>query len=357
MVRAVFRERATLRLPLKRRRSVLVGVLSAVGLVGGVLLVPSAFATGVADAEAEAERLGREVAVAAEEYNDAVGRLQPLREQLEVAQARQADQQRYIDGLRAQIGLVAVEAFKGGGIDPSLRLLTADPLGYLEDASLVESVARSQSATMAQWQAALDQLRQDEATVAAKLTEIEALQDTLAARKADIERQLADAEDVLAEAQRIEAERAAATLAASRDRGAAVPAGGGTPVGTSCADIAIQAPTARAAAAIDFACAQIGKPYQWGASGPGSYDCSGLTSAAYAAAGVSLPRSSGQQYAAGTKVSRSEMQPGDLVYFYSPISHVGIYVGDGMIIDAPRTGKPVAIRSMAYMPYAGATRP
>jgi cell wall-associated NlpC family hydrolase len=267
------------------------------------------------------------------------------------------------------MGVLAVEAFKGGGIDPSLRLLTADPLGYLEDAALFESVARSQGATMAEWQAALDQLRADEATVAARLSEIESLEQTLAARKADIERQLADAEAVLAEAQRIEAERQAAVVAASRDRSGsgdaevagvatgAAPVSGGSPVGTSCADIAIQAPSARAAAAIDFACSQIGKPYQWGASGPSSYDCSGLTSAAYAAAGVSLPRSSRQQYASGVKVARSDIQPGDLVYFYSPISHVGIYVGNGSVIDAPRTGKPVAIRSMEYMPYAGATRP
>lgn len=364
-----------MRLPLKRRRGTLVGALSAVGLVAGIFLIPSAVATNVRDAEAEADRLGTEVAIATEEYNQAIDRRNQATEQLEIAQARLADQQRYIEGLRADMGLVAVEAFKGGGVDPSLRLLTSDPMAYLENASLLESVSRSQGATMAKWVAALEQLEQDQAAVAASLAEIETLEQTLAARKADIERQLADAQEVLAEAQRIEAERQAAALAASRDRDDAGGVGGaggagatsvvadGAPVGLSCGDVSIQAPNAAAAAAVEFACAQVGKGYCWGGNGPSCFDCSGLTQQAWAAGGVSIPRSSREQYAALSKVSRGSIRPGDLVFFAasSTISHVGIAIGSGYMIDASRAGKPVEIQSIdreaQYLNYVGAARP
>jgi peptidoglycan DL-endopeptidase CwlO len=113
----------------------------------------------------------------------------------------------------------------------------------------------------------------------------------------------------------------------------------------------------RAAAAVDFAYAQLGDRYVYGGTGPDAWDCSGLTMMAWQAAGVSLPHSSRGQYSAGTHVSRSQLQPGDLVFFYSPISHVGIYIGGGKIIHAPNPSRRVEIAPISYMPYAGATRP
>ena len=109
--------------------------------------------------------------------------------------------------------------------------------------------------------------------------------------------------------------------------------------------------------AVAFAKAQVGKSYVYGASGPDSFDCSGLTSAAWQQAGVSLPRSSSAQYAAGNKISESELQPGDLVFYYSPISHVGMYVGNGQIVNALNPGSGVQISGLHDMPYSGAVRP
>jgi cell wall-associated NlpC family hydrolase len=108
---------------------------------------------------------------------------------------------------------------------------------------------------------------------------------------------------------------------------------------------------------VRVAYAQLGDPYRWGAGGPGAFDCSGLTSFAWRAAGVSLPHSSAAQYGSGRRVSRSDLRPGDLVFFYSPISHVGIYVGGGKMIDAPYPGSSVKITSISSMPYVGAVRP
>jgi len=110
------------------------------------------------------------------------------------------------------------------------------------------------------------------------------------------------------------------------------------------------------ATAIRTALAQVGKPYVFGASGPNGFDCSGLTSFAYAAAGISLPHSSAAQSRLGIAVSRSDLQPGDLVYFYSPVSHVGLYIGNGMMVHARTYGQPVAVTSVDLGGYAGARR-
>lgn len=112
------------------------------------------------------------------------------------------------------------------------------------------------------------------------------------------------------------------------------------------------------AKALAFARTQLGKPYQYGATGPKAYDCSGLTGAAWKAAGVTLPRTSQQQFAVGQKVAKADLRPGDLVFFYGDQpTHVALYVGDGQIIHAPRPGKTVEYSKLAYMPFSGARRP
>jgi cell wall-associated NlpC family hydrolase len=117
------------------------------------------------------------------------------------------------------------------------------------------------------------------------------------------------------------------------------------------------ATSSKAATAIAFAKAQLGKPYVYGGDGPDAYDCSGLVQAAWQAAGVSLPRVTNAQFADGNRVSTSNLQPGDLVFYYSGISHVGIYIGDGKIIHAPNPSTVVKVADVDSMPIAGATRP
>lgn len=117
-------------------------------------------------------------------------------------------------------------------------------------------------------------------------------------------------------------------------------------------------PSNRGAVALAFAKKQLGKPYKFGAEGPNSYDCSGLAQASWAAAGVAIPRVTTTQFKFGTPVAKANLKPGDLVFFYGPSpSHVALYVGQGMVIHAPRPGKVVEYIKMSYMPYAGARRP
>ena len=134
------------------------------------------------------------------------------------------------------------------------------------------------------------------------------------------------------------------------------------PVVTRLATSAAQAaaPAAQAAAArsgaMATAMAQLGKPYRWGATGPSAFDCSGLVSYAFDKAGKDLPRTSRAQAQVGTKVSKSNLKPGDLVFFYSPVSHVGIYIGDGQIVHASTSGQPVKISDIDRMPFNSARR-
>ena len=102
--------------------------------------------------------------------------------------------------------------------------------------------------------------------------------------------------------------------------------------------------------------AQRGKPYVWAAGGPGSFDCSGLTQYAFRAAGITLPHSSRMQAQMGQSVSRADLQPGDLVFFYSPVSHVGIYIGNGQMVHASTSSQPVKVASIDSMPSYNSAR-
>ncbi|MBB3674386.1 C40 family peptidase [Modestobacter versicolor] len=123
--------------------------------------------------------------------------------------------------------------------------------------------------------------------------------------------------------------------------------GPAAPVAAPVASVA--APTAATQVAVDTALAQQGKPYVWAGAGPDSFDCSGLTQFAYAAAGISLPHSSRMQSTLGTPVARADLQPGDLVFFYSPVSHVGIYIGNGQMVHAPTSGSVVSVVDVDLM--------
>jgi cell wall-associated NlpC family hydrolase len=134
-------------------------------------------------------------------------------------------------------------------------------------------------------------------------------------------------------------------------------AAAGDIAGTTVAAAPATAATGAAQVAVDTALAQRGDMYLYGATGPDRFDCSGLTSYAYKAAGISIPRTSKAQSTFGTPVAKANLQPGDLVFFYSPVSHVGMYIGNGQMVHASTAGKPVAVVSLDSMPsYAGARR-
>jgi peptidoglycan DL-endopeptidase CwlO len=149
------------------------------------------------------------------------------------------------------------------------------------------------------------------------------------------------------------AEKAAADKAATDDKAPDDKAAAKTDATASESESAGSSAGARALA---FARANIGKPYRYGAAGPNAFDCSGLVLSAFKKAGVSLPRTSSAQSRVGTPVRRDQLQPGDLVFFYSPVSHVGIYIGDGKIVHASTSGEPVKVSKMGARPFHNARR-
>lgn len=176
------------------------------------------------------------------------------------------------------------------------------------------------------------------------------------ARLAEIERK--KEAEAKRKAEELAKQQAAAKAEADREaEEAAKEPGGGSGTGTGSGTGSDSDATTKAAKVLAFARAQIGKPYVWGATGPASYDCSGLTQAAWKAAGVDIPRTTWDQVKIGTRVATADLRPGDLVFFYDDISHVGIYKGDGMMIHAPKPGANVREESIYYMPIYGSVRP
>ncbi|MEU6928688.1 NlpC/P60 family protein [Streptomyces sp. NPDC046385] len=312
-----------------------------------------------AQVTSEVDRLYEQAEAATEKYNGAkekAGRARAAFDRLRDEAARRTERlNRYRDAL----GAVAAAQYRSGGLDPALQLaLTSDPDQYLERASLAEKAGNRQAAAVTAVRRELGAVQRLRGESEARLRELRTQEAELRRQKATVQGKLNAARTLLARLTAEERARYEAAVAAGGHGDGA--SGGSATMARADRSSAIRgpitAPDARAVEAIAFAQAQLGKPYVWGATGPSAYDCSGLTQAAWRAAGVSLPRTTYTQINAGRRVSRSELAPGDLVFFYSGISHVGLYIGGGQMIHAPRPGAPVRIAPIDEMPFAGATR-
>ncbi|MFF3758706.1 NlpC/P60 family protein [Streptomyces sp. NPDC002185] len=331
-----------------------------------------------AQVKAEVDRLYEEAEVATERYNGAKEKADQARTAFDRLRDEAARRTERLNTAREGLGAMAAAQYRSGGLDPAVQLaLTSDPDQYLERAALAEKAGERQAAAVTSVRRELAAIRQLRGESAGKLTTLRGHETELRRQKAAVVGKLAEARrllDRLTDEERARYEAAVAarngsgtsTTRADNTSGTARGTAGSTTSGSSATARAdrssgagrasVNAPNSRAAAAISFARAQLGKPYVWGATGPSAYDCSGLTQAAWRAAGVTLPRTTYTQINAGQRVSRSQLAPGDLVFFYSGISHVGLYIGGGQMIHAPRPGAPVRVAPIDEMPFAGATR-
>jgi cell wall-associated NlpC family hydrolase len=343
-------------------RHLVAGLLLA---VLGVSLLPGSAAAepkpSLAEVQRQVDDLNREAEHAAERYNTArveltevTRRLRSVRNQLDVTQRR-------LDAMKTLVGRIAVASYKAGGIDSSVQLLLSDdPTTFLRQASDLTQVNRRQDAMLQRLEGARLQAAVDRKAVAEQRARAVALQAKIAAEKRTVEARLATARGLLGRLEAKQRARLAAMhrVAVQRAVGARSDAMRASRSSRSGDFPTYDGPaTGRAADAVRTAYAQLGDPYVWAADGPSSFDCSGLTMYAWAAAGVSLPHSSSAQYSAVQHVSVADLQPGDLVFYYSPISHVAIYIGGGRIIDAPYPGLNVHVTGLHSMPLVGAGRP
>ena len=318
---------------------------------------------------AQVDTLYQQAESATQDYDGAVAQAAALQRQAAQLQGQAARTDAAMDGLRTRLGAMAAAEYREGGMDPTLRLLTtAHPDDYLQLAGSLNQLSSAQQQLLDQFATQQRTLSRQQAAVASRLAALQAQQQRISAAREEITGKLATAQrllDTLDAAQRATVQQAGSegggSGAGSGSHGSAgkgTGSGKGQGSGGSAAPTGPEVPVSgRAAAAVAFARAQLGKPYVWGATGPGSFDCSGLTQAAWRAAGVSLPRTTYQQVDAGKRISVSQLRPGDLVFYYSGHTHVAIYVGGGRIIHAPHPGAAVEYAPVGEMPISGAVRP
>ncbi len=371
--------------------------LATAALTSVALLSQTANASPAAEPKPSTEEVQKKVddlyqqaGTATEKYNETKAKTTKQRKRVDTLLDDMAQRTEKLNSARDELGTFAAAQYRTGASAPdTASLLLADnPQDYFDQTQLMNRLTARQKQAVEDYttqRAATTKKRQEASEGLETLT---TTQSTLKTSKANVQRKLAEARellskltaedkarlaaiererqekaqrkaDELARRQAADAERRRQDAAAATGSGTSTGTGSGTGTGTGTGSApgSDSTATSKAAKALAFARAQIGKPYVWGASGPGSYDCSGLTQAAWKAAGVTLPRTTWDQVETGTTVSVDHAQPGDLVFFYDDISHVGIYIGDGMMIHAPKPGAYVREESIYYMPIHSVVRP
>jgi len=285
----------------------------------------------VADAQREATALTEQWHAAKDDLKNKRTKIEPTRKA--AADARQAE-----ETFRAGLDPVTQSAYENGNLDQLSALLASDsPAQYLDQMFALEGMAADHRVTLEQALAAVTEADRAEAAANEAASAAQLAVDEIGKRQQEAEIRIAEADKLLR--QLSPAERAAL-------RGPEVAGPLGPVTGSGAGPAALRA-----------AMTKLGKPYLWGAEGPNSFDCSGLVLWAFQQVGVNnLPRTAANQAGMGRAVSSSELQPGDLVFFYSPISHVGIYSGEGKVLNAVQSGDFVRYSEVSRMPFNTARR-
>jgi cell wall-associated NlpC family hydrolase len=366
--------------PVPRPRIALIRSLSVVTLIGlsvGLTAGPGQAAptpskpaapTTSGQAAEQVRKFNFELERVTEQYNDARVLLKKRLAQSATAQVRARSAQAAFTRLSGQVHHIVRSAYQTVPFSRVGAMLTSDsPQDFLDAVTALDAVAGRQAALLARAAKVRTAANKASADARTAVDTANKLIRDLNARKADLTRRVAESKrmfNALSAKERkavlddpVPADERA-SRGTSRQPPAAGSGGSGSGGGGQQAPPVSNVPASGAAAvALATARAQLGKPYATAGAGPGKFDCSGLTMYAWAAAGVQLPHSSKAQIGVGRTVSMSELQPGDLVYFYSPISHVGIYEGNGVMIHAPTPGDVVKRTEIKYLPFAGASRP
>ncbi|MGF0170746.1 NlpC/P60 family protein [Streptomyces sp. Marseille-Q5077] len=328
------------------------------------------------EVEKKVDDLYRQAESATEKYNAAKEKTAKQRKRVDTLLDDVAQRTQKLNDAREELGRNAAAQYRTGASAPDTAtfLLADTPQDYFDQTQLMDRMTGRQKESVDDYftqQSATMKKRQEAAQSLETLTES---QNDLRTAKSTVQQKLADARELLSkltaeekarlaaiekrkeeEAARKAAELARQQEAAEQRRQEAAQQQESNDSSSDSSDSSSSDSSAsdssyatKAEKALAFARSQVGKPYVWGATGPDSYDCSGLTQAAWKAAGVDIPRVTYDQVNAGTTVSVSSAQPGDLVFFYDDITHVGLYIGNGMMIHAPKPGTYVREESIFY---------
>ncbi|WP_327183770.1 C40 family peptidase [Streptomyces sp. NBC_01334] len=298
------------------------------------------------------EALYHDAAVATDAYNAAEeAAKKQSAEIVELAKKIVAGQEK-LDDLKDRAGAAARAQYRTGGLpDEAQLMLTDDPSEFLDGAGRVLQGQRATKGLIGELSRTQQDLEQYSKDASTQWQKLEAGRKTKAAAQKKIEKQIAAAEKLESQLEKKEKERleqleAQVALEAQTAW-----------LDTGVLDEIDSAASVQGKKAVQFATAQIGKPYVWGAEGPDSFDCSGLTSEAWRSAGQVIPRTSQEQWKQLPHIAVEDMRPGDLIIYFDDASHVALYVGDGAIIHAPRPGRTVTLAGAGSMPILGVVRP
>ncbi|MFJ6895161.1 NlpC/P60 family protein [Streptomyces hokutonensis] len=304
------------------------------------------------EVQARLRSLYRDAEVATDEYNATdekvirqKKRVGVLDDQVHVTEAKLAR-------LNSLAGAAAAAQYRGGGLPAELQFaLASEPGQALDNVGLALQTQRNTRNLLTDLTATRKEVRSRKDAAAALLGRLRASRRAMATERKTIEQHIAAAKTLESSLAAKERQRLAALEKKEADKAQAKWESTGIlkKVGTGA--------TTAGKKAIAYATRQIGKPYVWGAEGPNSFDCSGLTSQAWLAAGVTIPRTAEEQWAHLTRVPVDDMRPGDLIIYFSDASHVAIYIGNGNIISAPRPGRYVYVSPAASMQILGVVRP
>ncbi|MEV7202653.1 C40 family peptidase [Streptomyces griseoluteus] len=324
---------------------------------------PAVTPAPVPDAELEKVRarldgLYHDAAVATDAYNAAEEKTRKQSVQLARLEKRTDTARKKLAELKDQAGAAARAQYRDSGMPPMARfLLSDDPERFADGAGTLLNGARATKKLIAETDRVERELKRDTDDAAARWKKLERDRKDKAAARKTVQARIKDAEKLESRLEKKEKERLAELerQAARKAQTAWLDTG----VLKKKADTASATAdaTSAGARAVAFATAQLGKPYVWGAEGPDSFDCSGLTSQAWADAGTPIPRTSQEQWRQLRHVDVTEMRPGDLIIYFADATHVGMYVGDGKIIHAPRPGRTVTVAGAGTMPILGVVRP
>ena len=341
------------------------------------------------ETQQKVDALYRQAGAATQRYNAAKERTDGQRKQVDRLLDQTAKRADELNKARRVLGAYAAAQYRSGGLsDTATLLLAKDPQGYFSQTHVMERMTARQQHAVTDFQDKQRGAQKQRAKAAGQLTELTEAQQSLAADKKAVQKKLTEARKLLSKLTDEERARIAAAerkrQAEARQRAAEAEKraeqarkqqeeaerkrrereekenSDGDDKGQPAPD---KPPSdddsygAKAQKVIAFAKKELGKPYVWGATGPNSYDCSGFTQAAWRSGGLELPRTTFDQVKVGTKVAKSDMRPGDLIFFYEDVTHVGIYVGGGQMIHASKPGDDVKYESIDYMPFHSAMRP
>jgi peptidoglycan DL-endopeptidase CwlO len=292
----------------------------------------------------QVEALREQAEAATEHYDDTREQIAALQVQVSAAQQKVTDQQQAVHQAQVDVSRIAVDTYKAGDLATLSLFFNDDPDRFLvanglfvslgdRKAQAVEGLTRQRQLLVGgmtdvqdqqqRLQQAMANLQEDRKLVLAKLSAATALLGQLTDEERGRLGQIQTGED----------------RTSLQDLGITMPTSGQL----RCEDVPVAIPPGRVGKVISYACAQVGDPYRWGADGPQMFDCSGLTMMAWQQAGVSLPHNAAAQAQLGVRIPRDKLQPGDMLFFHSPISHVALYIGNGLMLHAPQTGELVKI--------------